>query len=150
MSKPLSILLLVIAAGLTLWRGSEAIIHLWKYWRLNTEVLAKIENCQVKEISSSKFALVVRYTYRFQNRERKGEGQVPPPFFPNQFAALDAMKTMPVGERSIWLDSSNPSYTALEKSVPWRSILYTLSSLAILFYFIQLSSAGVEKAFDRD
>lgn len=138
MSKPLSILLLILAASLTLWRGSEAFFKLWHYLRLDSVISAKIENWQVEELSPSKYALTASFTYTVQDVERKGISQLPPPFFPNRYAAADAIPYLPSGEVKIWIDRSNPSYTALEREFPWLPFLYTLSSLGIFLFFLYL------------
>lgn len=138
MSKPLSIFLLLAAASLTLWRGSEALIQLWKYLRLDTQLPAKIENWQIKERSPSKYALLIDYTYQYKGIERRGTGQWETAFYPNRYAALEKTSHLPSTPIQVWIDGSSPDYTALEKKFPWRPSLYAFSSLAILFYFIYL------------
>lgn len=124
--------------GLTAWRGSEAFYQLWKFFRLNTQVVAKIKNCQVDKISASQFALTAFYTYPFQNRKWESHSQLPPPYFPNSYAAREMLMNTSFKEVEIWMDSSCPTYTAMQRDFPWRAILYAISSLAILFYFFYL------------
>jgi len=144
MSKLLSIFLLIVAASLTLWRGSQAFMELWHYIRLDAQATAQIENWQIKEVSPSKYSLGATYSYVFQDVNWKSQSELPPPYFPNRFAAGDAKSIAPKNQIKIWLDKSSPAYSALKKEFPWRAIIYALSSLAILLYFVYITQFSAE------
>lgn len=148
MSKPLSILILVIAGALTLWRSSQALIGLWDYLRLDAQATAQIKSWQSQQISSTQFAPSASYSYEWEGEERNGSSHLPPPYYPNRFAAEEVSAHEKLGNRLIWIDSSHPSYTALERRFPVKSSIYAVCSLAIFLYFlyvIQFSAGAAEK-----
>ncbi len=138
MSKFLSVLFIAVSLSIAIWRGAEASVMLWKFFRLNTEVVAKIKNWQVEKLSSSKFALSVQYSYLFQNQKWEGQDRLSAPYFLNSYAAQEALTKQSSGSIKIWIDCYCPTYTAVKRVFPLRSICYALSSLGILLYFVYL------------
>lgn len=138
MSKFLSALFISVSLGITIWRSAEASLLLWKFFRLNTEIIAKIKSCQIEKLSSSKFALAVQYSYVFQNQKWEGQDRLSAPYFPNSYAAREALAKQSSDSINIWIDSSCPTCTSVKKIFPFRSICYAISSLGVLLYFVYL------------
>ncbi len=146
MSKPLFCFLVFLAAGLFFWRSGEAFLELWSFFRLDTQVVAKIKNWQVDQVSSSKFTLIASYEYVFQNKKLSSESRVAPPYFLNSYAARDALSLQSYKEHKIWIDSTNPTYTAMAKKFPYLSVFYSLISLVVLLYFFYVKERYIPRS----
>jgi hypothetical protein len=138
-NRSVSTLLLLLICLLTLWRGGRALFDVWGFLRLDTQVECEVKNYSVKELSRSKYALQATCVYPFAEKEWTKSVLLPPPYFPNRYAAEEAVGAKQLTKTKLWIDSSHPSHVALERKFPWRSCLYAAVCLGILLYFIYIT-----------
>ncbi len=151
MQKSYSRLLLLLISLLTLWRGGFALVQVWEFLRLGWQLEGQIKDCRVSELSASKYALEATCLYQFGNKEWSTTLLLPPPYFPNRYAAEEAKALQP--ERiALWIDPNKPSHIAFARTFPWLPCLYGGVCIGVWLYFIyiiQVSAGGERRAASR-
>jgi hypothetical protein len=127
--------LLVTSGAIVIWFSSIAGAGMWKYFRLNAQVPVKILGWEIKELSSSRFALEARYRYDVNEIPYEGKTIFESPQFLNRFAAENYIK-LHTGKRwRTWYSASFPSYNSLEKEFPKKQCSQALLTLGVFVYF---------------
>lgn len=128
--------LLIISAAVFLWFSGIAIGGAWKFFRLNSKASAKILNWNVREISSSRFALEAEYQFEFDGSTYFGKTVFENPQFLNQFAAENYMQINGSKSWEAWFQSNHPNFSSLERDFPQKKCLQALLTLGVFLYFL--------------
>lgn len=84
------------------------------------------------------FALKATFTYPFQEKNYTSCFLFPPPYYLNEFSAIDAMKQKAKEPQIAWCNPSCPSQVALAKSFPFNRVIRTSICYGVLIYFFYL------------
>jgi hypothetical protein len=127
--------LLVVSGVIALWFSEIAAVGMWKFFRFNAQVPAKVLNWQVKELSSSRFAVEAEYRFEVNGDSYSGKTIFKNPQFLNRFAAENYMKINGAKSRETWYRPGNPKHNTLEKEFPQKQCLQALLTLGVFIYF---------------
>ncbi|MBI2742336.1 MAG: DUF3592 domain-containing protein [Chlamydiales bacterium] len=137
MNKKRWLILLVLAAGATLWFGGLALSQLYGYLRLREHAPAKVVEWKVAG-SSSKFFITAHYVFEAKGQRYEGSCMLKEPSFLNPIAAEAELKEWAECSWSIWYDPAAPQHASLQKLFPNKQIFNGLVSLGVLGYFLLL------------
>lgn len=126
-------MVLILAGGMVLWRSGTALVDLWRYWQLNTEVPASVEKWEI----SADYHPVGVYSYAYQGKIYQGKSSYGKAM-PNQYAAHDEIQTFKKDNWSVWINASHPSHSAMMRVFPLKELLYAACTLGIFLYFLYL------------
>lgn len=129
------LILLVISGAIALWFSGVAASGMWKFFRLDKQMPAKILNWQVCELTSSRFALEADYQFELDGVLYSGKTIFSKPQFLNRFTAENYMKINGSKSWKAWYRTSSPAYNSLEKEFPQKQCLNALLTLGVFIYF---------------
>jgi hypothetical protein len=75
--------------------------------------------------------------YLFKNNQYVGQDEWED-YYLNQPSAQEAIEQFGLRPWQIWIDSSNPSHSALQKKFPYKEVSYMFALWLITLYFIGL------------
>lgn len=128
-----------IAILATLWFGCNVLYDLWIYWRLDQKTSARVEAWDVREISSSQFAIEATYCFVAKEKEWKGKTVFQKPYHLNRPSVEKALKEKSKQPQMVWYNLSNPKFNSLERIFPYKKCFYTVVSLGVLVYYLGLN-----------
>ncbi len=116
-----------LPGAIFLWLTCGVFQDMWLYWRLSTPISAVVERVEVIEHGASKFELKAY----FENRTcHLGE-----PYHLNRPSAEREAKALEGKMQRFWVDPQKPQIVALEKTFPYKKILYSIVALGVTGYF---------------
>lgn len=130
--------LFLISVLVALWFALKSVVGAWGYLRLQGQAPAVIEGWEIEEISPSQFGYRVKYCFEAQGKRVKGEEVLKSPLYPNRYAAEGSLKSWKERRWTVYYVLLNPLTNTLQRPFPWKSLLYALISIGVLFYFIFL------------
>lgn len=86
----------------------------------------------------SKYTLVGNYSYAYKGQEFSGRAVLSGPKHLNRVSAELEIKRMEGMDRTVWLNTRNPSISSLESDFPFREVLYGLCTIGVFVYFLYL------------
>ncbi len=117
----------LLPGAVLLWLAWGAFQDLRLYWRLSAPVDAVVERVEVVRRGPSKFELKAY----FQNRTcLLGE-----PYHLNGPSAERAARALEGKMQTFWINSKDPQIVAIEKTFPYKKILYSVVALGVTGYF---------------
>lgn len=128
-------ILLVISGGIALWFLCMAVGSAWKYVRLNDKAVVNAVQWQVKEITSSRFALEGDYQFEVDGKQYSGKTLLEKPQFLNRFAAENYMAIQGSKTWETWYRKSKPQSNSLERDFPKKKCLQAVLTLGVFLYF---------------
>ena len=129
------VVLIVISSVIGLWFSGTAAKELWNFFQLNAKTTVKILNWQVREITSSRFAMEAEYQFEIKGETYSGKTIFKKPQFLNRFAAENYMRLHGSKRWETWYRTGNPSCNSLEKQFPQKQCLQALLTLGVFTYF---------------
>lgn len=129
------LVLLIISGGIALWFSGVVSVELWKFLRLNAHTQATISNWDVRDLSSSRFAIEANYRYEINGVVYSGKTIFEKPQFLNRFAAENHVKQLEAKRWHTWYRESNPTLSSLEREFPQKKCLQALLTLGVFVYF---------------
>ena len=106
--------------------------NLYLYWRLDQKVPLEALSFTPRELTEDKYTLWVYYRYlSYDKRE-----ELATPIYKNPYAAEEGAKKLFKGIKSTWIDSKNPSVSALSKEIDYKQLAYTLILWGAYFYIL--------------
>lgn len=129
------IVLLIVSGGIALWFIGTALVGIWKYTLLTAQAPTQIMNWNVREISSSRFAIEAEYQFKVNALSYRGKTLFESPHFLNQFAAENYLKTLPTKDWKTWYRAKDPMSSSLERIFPQKKCLQALLTLGVFLYF---------------
>ncbi len=128
--------ILMIASGLVaLSFLGIALAGVWKFINLNETAPAQIVQFQVKELSSSRFAIEAAYSYQVESATYKGKTVFENPLFLTRFAAENYQLFLENKPRIAWYMKRNPTLSSLENNFPYKACLQALVTIGVFLYF---------------
>jgi hypothetical protein len=127
--------LLALSSTIALWFSAIALNNLFNFALLNAETPAQITQWQVREISSSRFAIEADYTFQVHGVPYQGKTKFEDPQFLNRYAAETHIRVMDSKSWKTWYRDSNPTRCNLEKEFPKKSCLQALLTVGVCAYF---------------
>ncbi|MBS0604762.1 MAG: hypothetical protein JSS60_06975 [Verrucomicrobia bacterium] len=129
------VVLLVISGGIALWFTGVAMAGSWKFIRLNAHTPASITNLQVRDLSSSRFAIEADYRFEVSGNTYTGKTIFENPQFMNRFAAENYVKLLGARRWDTWYREGNPDISSLEREFPQKPCLQALLTVGVFAYF---------------
>ncbi|MGC2594696.1 MAG: hypothetical protein WA347_00270 [Rhabdochlamydiaceae bacterium] len=129
------VILLVISGGIALWFSGAAMPGMWKFFRLNAQVSAKVLNWQIQELSSSRFVLKADYQFDASGTTYFSHTIFERPQFLNRFAAENYMRANGSKAWEAWYRMGVPTCSSLEREFPKKQCLQALLTIGVFFYF---------------
>lgn len=129
------VVLLTLTGGIALWFSCSAAVASWKFIRLNALAPARIINWEVKDLSSSRFALLAEYQFEEGGSTFYGKTVFEHPQFLNRFSAENHIKLLGANPWKTWYRKSNPEISSLEREFPQKSCLQALLTFGVFCYF---------------
>lgn len=120
----------LLPCAIFLWLAWGVFQDLWLYWRLSTSVSAVVERVEIIERGASKFELKAY----FENRTCL----LGKPYYLNRPSAERAASALEGKAQRFWIDPQNPQIFAIEKTFPYKKILYSIVALGVMGYFYLL------------
>ncbi|HKZ00194.1 MAG TPA: hypothetical protein VJ112_03400 [Rhabdochlamydiaceae bacterium] len=125
----------VVSGAVALWFNGNALIDLWRYFRLGPVVEAEVTGWMVEEISSSKFGLEATYNYQVGGKQYCAKTLFKQPVYLNPYSAEKDLQKWKEKSWRAWYNSKSPAYSSLQKLFPLNSCIQAALSLAVFFYF---------------
>jgi hypothetical protein len=117
------------------WFSGLALVGVWKFSRLNAHMPAQVLSWQVRELSSSRFALEADYCFEVEGIVYQGKTLFKKSQFLNRFSAENYIKTFRVKQWEVWYKKRDPSLSSLEKRFPQKECLQALLTIGVFIYF---------------
>jgi hypothetical protein len=129
------VILLVISGAIALWFSGIAVGGMWKFFGLSAQTPVKVLKWQVRELTSSRFALEADYQFEIDGVTYSGKTIFERPQFLNRFAAENYMRINGSKSWNTWYRTGNPKSNSLEKEFPQKQCLHALLTLGVFIYF---------------
>lgn len=112
-------------------------IKIWHYMRLNAQT--EVQNIQWTIISKSdeSFIPFARYSFNVDGKNYHGQTRWQQSYL-NQWAAEEAIVRLKKNSPLVWLQSSSPENSSLQKLFPLKESLYSLLLWILAIYFCGL------------
>lgn len=133
--RPLWLVLVCLSGGIALCFSFVAIKETWNFFRLNKATTTLAIQWEVKELSSSRYALQARYEFKVDEFPCKGKTLLKSPRFLNRFSAESQKKEYASKPWRVWYHKSSPSVSSLEKRFPQKKCLHALLTIGVFAYF---------------
>lgn len=127
--------LLAISGGIALWFLSVALMGVFKFSLLNSHGFAEVTRWQVRELSSSRFAIEADYEFKVKDAVYTGKTKFEKPQFLNRFVAENYIASIGSKPWKVWYRESNPMRSNLEREFPQKDCLQALVTLGVFAYF---------------
>lgn len=138
------ILLCMIAIG-ALWFTIPTVYHLYIYAKLNAQTTTNSIEWSVKEITDEHYLPHAKYTFTVNGLGHEGETTLTFPPYRNGWAAEQAIAEHAKHPWDVYFSPSDPQYSSLQKSLPFKECLSTAFLWGLLLYFIGLKYYVVNK-----
>lgn len=129
------VVLMAISGGIALWFFSIAVLGIFKFAVLNTQGLAEVTHWQIRELSSSRFAIEAEYRFTVNEVVYFSKTKFEKPQFLNRFAAENYIATLGPRSLRMWYRDSYPQRSSLEREFPRKHCLQALLTLGVFAYF---------------
>lgn len=127
--------------------GSISFYKVWDYTRLDAITSAEKIDWSIVELKRHSlfeligfgdelFTLRGEYSFRVGENIFLGSTTLTEPLFRNLYAVEEELISIRTKPAKVWYDSSNPSYSSLQKKFPFKECLSTAIMLGLLLYFI--------------
>lgn len=140
------VVLLMISAVIALWFSGIALVGVFKFSLLNTQSTAEVLRWQVRELSSSRFAIEADYQFKIDEITYHGKTKFENPQFLNRFAAENYISSLSSKSWKMWYKDSNPTRSSLEREFPQKSCLQALLTVGVFAYFFFIRSMVLRTA----
>lgn len=116
---------------------THTLIKTWQYMRLNEQIVA--QNIQWTVISQNDESFIPLAHYSFSVQGKKYEGQTRwQESYLNQWAAEEAIVRLKKNPPLVWISSSSPENSSLQKEFPVKESLYSILLWMLAIYFFGL------------
>ncbi len=132
------IFVFIIAGSICFWFSMKAGIHVYKYFKLNSKTTCSIDKWELNEDKSSKYTIIVYYSYEVSNQIFNDKYIFKQKLFLNSFAAKDQINYWKNKKWTVFYNSKNPNISSIEKAFPYKSCIYAIIAMSIFLYFIFL------------
>lgn len=120
------------------WFTLSALYQLYSYFSLTEETSAKTIEWSVIEITDEKYILGTKYSYSVNGVEHSGDSRMSSLSFRNAWAAEQAIPRYAKQAWTVWFSPTNPDYSTMQKSFPFKDCLSAILLWGILGYFYWL------------
>ncbi|MES2122514.1 MAG: hypothetical protein V4492_07025 [Chlamydiota bacterium] len=132
------IVLLAVTGGIACWFSATAAREAWGYFSLNGTAVATISDVEIRELSSSRYALKASYQYSIGGVQHTVESVLKYPQFLNRFTAENELASWRGKQCKVYYKKTSPQFSRLEKEFPRKPCLHALLTLGVLAYFYSL------------
>jgi hypothetical protein len=129
------VVLLATSGAIALWFSGLALVGVFRFSLLNDHTSAEITHWQVRELSSSRFAIEADYQFKVKEVTYHGKTKFDKPQFLNRFAAENYIATLGSRSWKTWYRESNPARSSLEREFPKKNCLHALLTIGVFAYF---------------
>lgn len=129
------VVLLVVSGAIALWFVMMAGSSAWKYVRLTAKAPINAVKWQVKEMTSSRYAMEGDYQFEVDGKKYFGKTILEKPQFLNRFAAENYLAIQGSKSWETWYQKSDPKCNSLERNFPKKKCLQALLTLGVFLYF---------------
>lgn len=136
--KLLWFIIIFVIAICAFWYVIETSRDIYHYLQLNICRPTTIKTWSIKEAKSDRFLITAHYFFEYEGKNYEGTGQVGH-FYPNPWAASEAVKNLAKQQWSVWLDQTHPERSLLEKHFPIKKTLSAIILILLTCYFLILS-----------
>jgi hypothetical protein len=127
--------LLILVGGTALWLFGKASYQLISYALLNERTPAHIEQLEIEQVGSSRFAIAASFTYEVEGKSYFGKTVFSHAYYLNYPTAEKALKNWKEKNWETWYSSYTHSYSSLQKIFPFKSCIHALLGIGVLVYF---------------
>jgi len=125
----------IVTGAAALWFTGNALLDLWRYFRLGAVAVAEVTDWRVQEISSSEFGLEATYNYQVDGKLYSAKVLVKQPVYLNPYSAEKDLQKRKQQSWKTWYDPKSPSFSSLQKLFPLNYCMQAALSLVVFFYF---------------
>ncbi len=131
------LLLLGVIAATALFFSFRAGRDLWHYQRTDAEGwISEIKWSIVEE--GRHYIPQASYTFQVNSVTYSGQEPLEIEWQRNVWSAEQRIKELSAYKWKVWYNSSDPMESTLDRSFPWRSVIYGILTVALSAYFIGL------------
>lgn len=131
------ILFLALVALCAVGYTAYALYYLYQYDRLDRSVNPSSIQWSTFKAAEDAFVPQARYTFTFEGKTYQGETRWQEAYL-NPWAAEEAIDRLKQETLPVWLDSSSPSISTLQKEFPLKMCLYAFMLWALFVYLLFL------------
>lgn len=132
------IVLLAVTGGIACWFSATGAKEAWDYFSLNGIAVATISDVEIRELSSSRYALEARYQYSVDGVPYAVQSVLKYPQFLNRFTAENELASWRGKQSKVYYKKTRPQFSRLEKEFPRKPCFHALLTLGVLAYFYSL------------
>jgi len=136
--NPLWISFIAIFSLILLWYSYDAGTKWWAYHATTATTIAENVEFTVKEESSDKFFIHGTYTFNVDGKQWHGESSLLQSMYRNHIAANEIVPDLEKKQWTVWYSPTNPKYSTLQKTYPFKECLYAGVLWALLIYFLYI------------
>jgi hypothetical protein len=108
------------------------------YSKLKALAPVQITEWRVVQKGSSSFAIEAAYTFEAKGKAFQGKTLFAKPYHLNLPSAERQVKEFSTRSWSVWYSPTDPSFSALERNLPVKKIVYAVMALGVFGYFLAL------------
>lgn len=135
--NPLWLLFLTVITLVTAWYGGVAFLRLHRYIQLDTQVETTDIQWSVKKLGEDRYRVNGAYSFIVEGQHYENLWMMQE-VYRNPWAAEKALARHQSHRWTVWVDSSNPRYSSLQKTFPLKDCVSATVLLGLLTYFIGL------------
>ncbi len=137
-SRKIQLLFLLGICAVALHLTVKLGVDFYRYLLFNERVQVQILEWEILPLEG-RFALKADYRLQNQGKSWRGSSILPPPYYLNELAALDALQKKAKEKSFAWINSKDPNISSLEKDFPINILIRALICYGVLIYFLYLS-----------
>lgn len=130
--------LVIIAALISLWCIGRLALNLQDYFRCSKLTSGKVIDWRVIERSAGIYHLSAAYEYQVEGQSYSGTQIFNKPQFSNRHSAEYVLSRYESKEWPVWVSSSNPEVSAIQREFSIKLIVQAILSVGVLIYFFWL------------
>jgi len=123
---------------ITLWYSGVAVYRYYSYIRLDEQTFASSVEWRVKELAGDEYILAAAYSYQVDHEPYSGHYDWVDDIYRNEYAAEQQLQEFSSQKWRVWVDSNSPSYSSLQKNIPFKECISAMVLWGILLYFLWL------------
>lgn len=131
------LLLLVAVAVVMLIFCGRAAADVYHYSRMSSKTLLSEISWEIRQ-RGRLFIPYAHYRFEIDGQVYSGEESLDRAWQRNQWSAEKEIEKLQSYRWSVWYDADRPDVSTLDRSFPWRSVVYAALLIGLCSYFIGL------------
>lgn len=136
--NPVWLIFLALFSLVVFWYAGDAVYKIYRYEQMTSKTYPSSIDLEVTDPGSSRYYYISTYTIDIDGKTYEASEQLREPIFRNK-AAAEAFKDEYLNDSwTVWYAPKNPNQSTLQKSYPFKELMYALCLFGLLCYFLWL------------